>query len=565
MKADEYTFTKLLHSNDQYVIPLFQRYYAWERNDWQRLWDDVNDLLEPDAPAEHFMGSLVCMQGDHLPGKVAQYLVIDGQQRLITSAILLCALRDEARKQDLAKLADQINNNFLVHAYEDGLDHYKILPRLRDRQSIFDLVDASTSRGDDRVYQAYTFFRERLVEAVAKHNPEHLRRLLGLISGSLSMVMITLKDENPYAIFETLNSTGQPLDEADLIRNYVFLRVPLDKQDAFDEGSWRPFEDGLAAADGVPAIPLKDFFRDFLMRGGKYVRQNGVYIAFQQFVEQEQLTPGQLTGILARAAENYRWIQRPSTAPDKGLRRELTRIRRLGVSTAYPLVLHLLDRYEHGDLSLDELIGCLRVLQSFVIRRSIVGETTRPYSHFFPSVARDLPATGVLKSLAAQFAKRGWPDDERFTAALVEFALYRRELVTARLLLLALEEAEGHKEALDVDAMLGQNKLQIEHVMPQAVGDDAHGQAWQDMLGQDWRAAHDALVDTLGNLTLTGYNPSLSNKPYEEKCEEYDRSHLELNRYFATQAIWDASAIRARGKELAADIAAIWPAASAHA
>ncbi|HSH82647.1 MAG TPA: DUF262 domain-containing protein, partial [Herpetosiphonaceae bacterium] len=283
-------------------------------------------MLEPDAPHEHFMGSLVCMQDEHLPGKVPQYLVIDGQQRLITSAILLCALRDAAQTQGLEELAAEIQENYLVHRFKKGLEHYKVLPRLRDRQAVFDLVDGTSTPGsDDRVHQAYAYFGERLGEAAKKQGVERLEALFRIISGSLSLVMITLKDENPYAIFETLNSTGQPLDEADLIRNYVFLKVPIAEQDAFDDEYWRPFEDGLGAVGDGAAIPLKDFFRDFLMRGGKYVRQNGVYVAFQQYVEQGNIAPIDLVAKLGRGAEHYRWIQRLTGVPDKRLRRELAR------------------------------------------------------------------------------------------------------------------------------------------------------------------------------------------------------------------------------------------------
>ncbi len=193
MKVDASGLQGVLHGSDQFVIPLFQRYYVWDRNNWQRLWDDITELLEPDAPTEHFMGSLVCMQGDNAPGKVPQYLVIDGQQRLTTFVILLCALRDEATEQERDEVAGEIQDNYLTHKYKKGMAHYKVVPRLRDRQAVFDLVDRKPVDKETRVGQAYDFFRKKLRSTVDINGAEHLDKLLIVTVSRLSLVMITLK------------------------------------------------------------------------------------------------------------------------------------------------------------------------------------------------------------------------------------------------------------------------------------------------------------------------------------------------------------------------------------
>ncbi|MBI3965995.1 MAG: HNH endonuclease, partial [Chloroflexi bacterium] len=123
----------------------------------------------------------------------------------------------------------------------------------------------------------------------------------------------------------------------------------------------------------------------------------------------------------------------------------------------------------------------------------------------------------------------------------------------------ALASFPIYTRATDTARLLDDNKLQIEHVMPQTLGDGPHGAAWRQMLGPEWDRVHSRLVHTLGNLTLTGYNQPLSNSPYEVKRQEFAKSHLELNRYFAHSAIWDAEAIRRRGAHLAVRLAEIWP------
>jgi hypothetical protein len=565
MQAGPRTLQALLSGLDQYIIPLFQRYYAWHRKDWQRLWDDLLSLLTPDAPKEHFMGALVCMPTKHEPGKSPQYLVIDGQQRLTTLYILLCALRDEVRRLDATEIAGPIEDYYLVHRYGKSTDRYKLLPRLRDRHTLFALVDGrKLPSTESRIAEAYDFFTKRLALFAASGPAtagEALQQIYAATISKLSLVMITLEEENAFQIFETLNSTGQPLDQADLIRNHVFMHMPLTEQDSFDEGAWRPFEDSLTLATPQP-VRLRDFYRDYLMQEGTYVRPDGVYTAFRTHLAETGQSPAQLVEVLRGHATHYLWLHQPALAPDP-VRLELDRLRRLRVSTAYPLILHLLGLHASAVLSLDALAQALRLIQSFVIRRSITRESTRGYGVLFPAVIRELNGDDILGSLTAALARRGWPGDQRFLSHLVTFPLYRREPDIARVAFIALEQMAAHKEAVDVGALLDKNELQLEHVLPQVIGQDAHGQAWQQALGPDWRDLHDTWLHTLGNLTLTGYNPSLSNHAFETKRQAFQKSHLELNRYFQDLPRWDAAAIQQRGETLAPRLAQFWPAPAA--
>lgn len=566
MQAGPRTIQTLLQSPDQFIIPLFQRTYAWQRKDWQRLWSDLLALLEPAAPSEHFMGALVCMPTNHEPGKAPQYLVIDGQQRLMTLYLVLCALRDVAGNHGVEDLAAEIGDYFIVHRHGKNLNRYKILPRLRDRQTLFDIADLRAPvTPTDNVGHAYHFFTSQIASQASTNGGgdatgQMLRTLYSAAISRLTLVMITLEEENAFQIFETLNSTGQPLDQADLIRNHVFMHVPLQDQDSFDDHFWRPLEDSLTNA--TPAsIALRDFYRDFLMQRGTYVRPDGVYSAFREYFASIAVPPKSLAANLRRCADAYIWLNNPKRAPSPSLRRELDRLRRLGVSTANPLLLRLLDFYLRGATDAEVTGRCLRVVQSFVIRRAVTRESTRGYGVLFAAAAREIEEDNALESLTDYLAARGWPGDSLFVHQLVTFPLYRRAPNVARVLLMALEESANHREQVDVGAMLDSQQIQLEHVMPQSIGGD-DGASWRMALGPDFEMEHSRWVHTLGNLTLSGYNQPLSNHPFNEKRKLFEGSHLELNRYFATTELWNQASVHKRGTALAERVAELWPAPS---
>jgi hypothetical protein len=201
---------------------------------------------------------------------------------------------------------------------------------------------------------------------------------------------------------------------------------------------------------------------------------------------------------------------------------------------------------------MEDLCGCLEDLVSFVLRRSLCGETTRTYGKWFVEVItliRDQPR----RDLQAYWLSRRWPDDAAVLARLPSFELYRRESTKTRVILEALEKSFGHRERVDLST------LTIEHVMPQTITNNKNGKAWKEMLGEGWEKTHETLLHTLGNLTLTGYNTELSNSPFETKQVELANSHLDLNAYFAGLPKWDAAAISQRAADLAARVVTLWP------
>jgi hypothetical protein len=554
MDARAKTVREILHSGDQYLIPLFQRHYSWTKKHWDRLWADIRALEDAEADSQHFLGPLVCTPARAIPGEVPAFQLIDGQQRLTTLSILLAALRDVARERGFDSLADEIYEDYLVHKRKKGTDRYKVLPRLHDRQPLERVIEGKSDRdlAEYGVFKAWRYFH-RLVGTLDGEDVERrLRDIFVVVSGRLSLVVITIDQENPYEIFESLNSTGLPLEESDLIRNFVFMQVPLPDQSAFNREHWSPFEEifKLNCPDAYP--PPTTFYRNYLMRNGMYSRRRSTFVDFKNEYRRLEKNPTAQIEELARFAKLEVQLRSPQICDDAEMRARLHQLEQLDITTAYPLVMHLMDRQVIGAISREELLECLTDLSSFVLRRSICGDSTRAYGRWFTEAIKAL-GDKPRDNLRAYLQHRGWPDDGAFESRLVEFALYQRESKKCRLILEELERAFGHKE------QVGFGNLTIEHVMPQKITAGSKGSDWQAALGYDWKSEHRRWVHTIGNLTLTGYNTELSNRPFAEKKKALRESNVSLNRYFNDLDQWDPDEIARRGKKLAAQIVGFWP------
>ena len=249
------------------------------------------------------------------------------------------------------------------------------------RRAVIDGKPAS----DDRslITPAYKFFSRRLRELVKESGVGSIQQLHDALVSKITFVMVTLEKENPFAIFESLNGTGQKLEESDLIRNQVFMGVEFEKQDAFDQEHWQPFEQHLSGEGASPRIPMTDFYRDFLMRVGGQVKKGSIHATFKSRLENEGTRIDDLVETLKANAEFYRWIHRPSTCSSAKVRKELSCMSRIKISTYYALALHLCHLHKISVISEDDLASCLRIIQSFIIRRQIVGESNKSYWFYF--------------------------------------------------------------------------------------------------------------------------------------------------------------------------------------
>ena len=548
MKAQETALNVLLEGQKQFIVPLFQRTYTWKEENWTTLWNDLIETYESGPGAQHFLGSIVtkALPGD--PVAVAPFLVVDGQQRLATLTILLAALRDTARESD-ATLADKLNDLYLKNRYVSGLETYKVLPTQGDRSPYFAIIDpGSGDAGHSAIGAAYRFFRSKLSGLEGDGDAPSLQDLELTVLKGLEVVSITLgEDDNEYRIFESLNGTGQPLQQVDLLRNYLFMRIPLDRQEDVYTNVWLPMEQSFQGRQ------LEDFFRYEFMSGGDFVREGDVYKEWKKLLD--KLSPGDLVDRLsafAQRARLYRRIVAPQHEPSASLATAFARLNRWGGQTMYPFLLFAYDAHEADNLKTEDFAALVAMIESFLVRRLFAGVPTNALNRLFTRLRAQLPE-GIPLLAATQAIlsapSRRWPRDAEFVEGILRYPLYTDSRPAQRKMILETLEADyGHKEAPPLEP------LTIEHVMPQDLTEE-----WRADLGPDAEQIHTELLHVLGNLTLTGYNPELSNRPWAQKQGLLKQSNLGMNKEIAEELQWGRDEIADRARRLADRALRLWP------
>ncbi len=548
MQAQETQLFKLLSGQQHFMIPLFQRPYSWDKDNWEDLWKDVLETYEMGAQTRHFLGSVVTKSLPATPEGVSPFLVIDGQQRLTTLTILLAVLRDTA-KTSSPQLADMVHRLYLTNEFASGLSKLKVLPTQADRDAYAAvIVDGQPDGATNRVQRAYQFFRARLDESDEGGASLDLLRLQQVLTNGFELVSITLSEaDNEYRIFESLNATGTPLTQADLLRNYFFMRIPIAQQDAIYHQQWLPLQQALGE-------DLENFFRYEYMSDGQFVREGDVYQEWKKRLDKlkadEELIDCLKT--LVHRGHLYKRLTSPQAEPHPGIANRLARLNRWGAQTLYPFLMYLYRHHDKGEISDPEFVDILQLLESFLVRRAFAGVPTNQLNRLFIRLSQQLPpGLGFVEGTWAALSEPGrrWPNDEVFRQSILRYPLYSEgRYEQRRLILESLEASYQHKEPVDLSG------LTIEHVMPQALTPE-----WADALGEEAPAIHAKLKHVLGNLTLTGYNPELSNSPFEQKRELLNQSNLAMNKEIAAESQWTAHEIEERGKRLAERAIGLWP------
>jgi hypothetical protein len=559
MKAQEVPLLTLLAGPRQFVIPVFQRDYSWTEAQCQQLLEDVLRVAKAPDGVIHFMGSIVYVSDDNLDAVLPQWMVIDGQQRLTSCTLLLIALRER-----LAPLGDAVPLQDSARALDEQFlqNPYAPQPSLRAKLALRGLDDdwlahALLSRQQpanvtSRVPENLSFFREALDDRDPREVLKGVRRLM--------VVSVSLKagQDNPQLIFESLNSTGLSLTQADLVRNYVLMGHAEPRQTEWYETYWKPLE----AAFGNRYRDLFDnFLRDFLsveFRLVKPLKLDAVYREFRHWYpthlnqpEHQSEGSARLQRLLRYGRHYCRYMIGPAGSPV--LEAAMARLREL-VDVAAPLVMALLEYFEH-DRTLTEpgLIEALDVIESYVFRRSVIGAETRSGGTLFTTLAYKIDRANPLPSLKAQLARFGrgkeFPTDAPFLTALNTEDMYHRR--TAFYMLARL--TNSGREKVDLA------NLTIEHVLPQK---EQLAPEWRTMLGEGWKEIQTTWLHRLGNLTLTAFNSEFQAKPFpDKKLREpggYVHSPVWLNQSLAACEAWGPEQIKARGDMLARKALEIW-------
>jgi len=487
---------------------------------------------------------------------VQEFLVVDGQQRLTTLTLLLCAIRDHRTATEDAEHRQRIDEQYLVNRWKSAAERPKVVPTQADRQAYEAVLDATPQAGGtDRIGEAYRHFRRQLVRVDDPDDPLDVERIEGAVIRGLSLVSVTAQlGDNAYRIFESLNNTGLALRQGDLLRNYLFMRLPT-RGEVVYSGVWLPLQQALTPDD------LELLFWLDLVRTDSRIKQTETYAEQQRRLER-MTTEAEVEAEIERFARLgvlLRTVLDPAQEADPDVRLRLRRLQDWGTKTVYPLALHLLDLRERGEADSAQVAQTLLVVESFLVRRLLIGRATANVNRVLLDVvtemATDVPVDeAVHRYLSAGRKYYAGDDDVRQALTSVPFYLNGRAPQRA-LLLRWIEQTYGSKEPVDPRG------LTIEHVMPQSPN-----QGWLDVLAEEAddeeepEDLHEQLLHTLGNLTLTGYNSALSNSPFDVKRAKLATSGLAMNQEVAAELRWGRAEILARAGRLADRICAAWPA-----
>ncbi len=556
MKATEAKLLAFLQKSPQFTIPIYQRTYSWTEKECRQLWNDIRRAGRNEDVAVHFIGSIVYIEeGLSQVSLQAPLLVIDGQQRLTTVTLLLAALAEVlGEKQPVDGFSrKKIRNRYLLNDEEEGERHFKLLLSQTDRETLKSIVDGKEAPAEPsvRVQENYQLFHDWLLAL----NGDYTDVCNGLAKLVIVDIALTRDQDNPQLIFESMNSTGRELSQADLIRNFVLMGLQPRLQTRLYEEYWRPME--LDFGQEAYGAHFDSFMRHYLTyRTGEIPRIDDVYEAFKAYARSPKTAEAGVEALVSDVRQHARYYcaMALGAEKDKALNQAFRDLRELKVDVAFPFLLELYADYDSGLLSRDDLFEAVRHVEAYVFRRAVCSIPTNSLNKTFATFGRSLKKDRYLESIKAHFigmrSYRRFPSDDEFKREFKTRDLYH---FPRRTYWLRRFENHGRREYVPVD------EYTIEHIMPQNPDLSAE---WKSELGPEWQRIQETWLHTLGNLTLTGYNSEYSDRPFAEKRDMpggFRESPLRVNAGLGQQESWHEQAIMDRAKRLASQALDVWP------
>jgi uncharacterized protein with ParB-like and HNH nuclease domain/predicted transport protein len=554
MKATEAKLLDFLKKSPQFVIPIYQRTYSWGERECRQLWDDIMRTGGNDQVSAHFVGSIVYVQrGLYSISSQSPLLVIDGQQRLTTVTLLMEALARNLGDREVLDgfSARKLRHYYLLNPEESAERRYKLILTQTDKASLIALLDqqARPKEHSVRLEANFELFKQWVNEAQGE--------LDALCNGLAKLVIVDISldrdQDNPQLIFESLNSTGRELSQADLIRNFVLMGLEPELQSKLYEQYWRPME--IDFGQEAYATHFDAFMRHYLtVKTGEIPNIGHVYEAFKRHARSSETRSIEALVADIHIFAGYYCTMALGKEKRATLRAAFQDLRELKVDVAYPLLLELYHDYTGGTLSTEDFLKAVRLVESYVFRRAVCAIPTNTLNKTFATFARGLKKDRYLESIQASFmllqSYRRFPTDEEFKR---DFQM--KDLYNFRSRSYWLRRMENHerKERVSID------EYTIEHIMPQ---NERLSSQWQADLGAEWQRIHETYLHTLGNLTLTAYNSEYSDRPFAVKrnmAGGFSESPLHLNKGLGALERWDEDEIRRRGERLAVLGVNVWP------
>lgn len=561
MIAKEGFIVRLLDGSDKkFIVPVYQRPYSWKKSNCELL---IKDLLEvyKRGYKSHFFGSIVYVENDI--GGCNEYIIIDGQQRITTVSLLLLAIRNYIvdNKLDIGINANKITTAYLTDEYADSAKKLKLKLVQGDDDAYDRLIEKTQPIANNNVTVNYNFFYHDVLPSM---KDSEIKGLYDAIM-KLMIVNISLNPHNgddPQLIFESLNSTGLDLEEADKIRNYVLMKMSSTQQERIYKNYWEKLENQVSKED------INRFIRYYLaVKTRELSNESKLYFAFKAYREKNNdLQIEEILIDILIYADFYNQIKNAKISDKTLYLNTIARINKLEVNTVTPLLFDLFYAKKQNLLSEEDLSDCVSVIESYIARRIICGLPTSALNKIFVGMGAEIQrymdkndATFIdaLKySILSKTGKSRFPNDHDFAEKFVVYELYNAKPNTRKYFLERLENY-NNKERVAVEEQIDNAELTIEHIMPQSLTSE-----WKESLGDNWELTHSKYIDTVGNLTLTAYNSDYSNLSFTKKKTLQNKgflySKLSLNSYIKECEIWTEKQIKERASKLYEWAKMIW-------
>ncbi len=555
MKATERKIVDLFSEvNTFFSIPVYQRNYNWQEKQCQILFEDILKAGKDKEIFSHFIGSIVYIhEGVYTTGS-KEFYIIDGQQRMTSLMLLFLSLYNKLKNIEENE-AERIYECYIVNKFAKKDIKLKLLS---SEKNIFILDKISKGNfkeledyQDRNILKNYFFFKnelEKLNEIEIKNFLEGIDKLL-----YVDIALEKGKDD-PQKIFESLNSTGLDLSQADLIRNYILMDLDRESQNEVYHNIWVPIEKNCQLSDGNKITSyVSDFIRDYLtLKNNEIPNKNKIFEEFKKFYNNKvEVNKNKLEDI-KKYSEAYSNIINPDLEREKEIKKELNYLRMLDQTVINPFLIGILVDYREKKISKKDTLKILELLQSYLWRRFITGEPSNVLNKIFQTMYSKVSKTGdYYLNLEKNLINQTFPNNEELKSALKIKPLYKDKAK----LRYVFEKIENHNHNELID--FNNEKITIEHIFPQKPN-----KSWREKYSEHELEEMKNFKDTISNLTLTGSNIILGNKSFLEKRDEpihgFKNSKLFLNKYLGNLNEWNLSTMSERFDILFEDIIKIW-------
>lgn len=550
MKAEpEKIIDTMFDNKRQYQIPVYQRNYDWKKDNCLELFNDVINAYEKERT--HFLGTVVQVQQDE-EGGLKHYIIVDGQQRMTSIYLLLKALYDKGDDSDKEEIKGLLFNESASHDFDkQEKNKLKLKPIKTDNEQFLFLMNDKQDKMDrnSNIWINYDYFCILIDE---KKKQEY--KIKNILNGlkRLEIVMISLKEPNddPQVIFERINSTGEDLKLADLIRNYL-LMTDVNMDYLFEE-YWLPVETKLGKTE------INKYFLTYIIFKLGEVKEDEAYQQFKKWADSSDFGHEDIMKELKYYSKFYAAFVGFDNDYSKEINNYLAAYRSLKQSTMYPFLFSVFDDYERKVIDEEIVLQILQFYLNYTIRRLVVGIPSNSLRGLYRSLYKRIFKNESLKdnyletvysfmAVDLAYTKDATPSDTTFKEKLMSENIYKNRSLCKYLLSILENGVNAIKEIVQIDS-----DTTIEHIMPQ----NKDNEDWRKEIGENFDIVYDRYLHTLGNLSLTGYNSELSDKKFKEKVDmiKAKSKFVVLNQDVIDKQNWNEKTITVRADRLSSKL-----------